>query len=295
MHYSPLRYPWWKNKLAKFLASICIENKINSHYVEPYSGWAWIALFLLLEWHVEKITINDLDRSIYAFWYCVLNETERFCRKIEKEKLDIETWKKHKDIQKKKDYVDLFKLWFSTFYLNRTNRSWIIKAGVMWWLEQKGNYKMDCRFNKKDLISRIKKIAEHKDNISLCNLDAIELIKKIEKENKSFWSIFKRNKSKTIFYFDPPYYIHGKSLYVNHYNHEDHKDVSDAICNIKNSHWIVSYDNVPEIEEMYWEDFRPHKYSFKHTAYQSREWKEILFFSRLLNLGDFKDPLKVSL
>ena len=35
---------------------------------------------------------------------------------------------------------------------------------------------MDCRFNKTDLIKRIKKIAENKKNIRLYKKDAIKLI-----------------------------------------------------------------------------------------------------------------------
>lgn len=65
--YSPLRYPGGKNKLSAFIAKICIDNNINGHYVEPYSGGASVALFLLLEGFVNKITINDKDRAIYAF------------------------------------------------------------------------------------------------------------------------------------------------------------------------------------------------------------------------------------
>ncbi len=79
MIYSPLRYPGGKNKLSGFLSKICIDNEINGHYVEPYAGGASVALFLLIENFVEKITINDKDRSIYAFWYAVLNETDKLC------------------------------------------------------------------------------------------------------------------------------------------------------------------------------------------------------------------------
>jgi DNA adenine methylase len=170
-----------------------------------------------------------------------LNETERFCEKIRSEKLDVVTWRKYKKIQTKKESIDIFELGFSTFYLNRTNRSGIISAGVIGGIQQNGNYKMDCRFHKENLINRIKKISENRDKINLCNLDAIELIQTVERKKEPG----------TIFYFDPPYYVHGKSLYVNHYKHEDHQEVRDAICRIKNAHWVVSYDNVPEIENIY--------------------------------------------
>ena len=148
MFYSPLRYPGGKNKLSAFIAKICIDNNINGHYVEPYSGGASVALFLLLEGYVNKITINDRDRSIYAFWYSVLNKTNQLCELIQNAELTVEEWRKQKAVQSNKKNVDLLELGFSTFYLNRTNRSGIINAGVMGGIKQNGNYLMDCRFKK---------------------------------------------------------------------------------------------------------------------------------------------------
>lgn len=269
MYYSPLRYPGGKNKLSAFIAKICIENDINGHYVEPYSGGASVALFLLMEGFVEKITINDRDRSIYAFWHSVLNNTSQLCDMIENAELTIEEWKKQKDIQVNKKSVDLLSLGFSTFYLNRTNRSGIINAGAMGGVEQNGDYLMDCRFNKEELINRIKTIAEKKKQIKLYKKDAIKLIDKIQEE---------ANNHNTIFYFDPPYYLKASTLYMNHYEAKNHKKVSEKIKAIKNIKWIVSYDNVPEIQNLY-SDCPKKEFSFKHTAYEIREGKEVLFFS----------------
>ncbi len=268
MFYSPLRYPGGKNKLSAFIAKICIDNDINGHYVEPYSGGASVALFLLMEGFVERITINDRDRSIYAFWYSVLNKTNQLCEMIENAELTIEEWRKQRSIQKNKKSADLLELGFSTFYMNRTNRSGIINAGVMGGFEQNGQDLMDCRFNKSDLIDRIRRIASKKKQIRLYKKDAIKLIDKIQQEADD----------NTIFYFDPPYYLKASTLYMNHYKEENHKNVSDRIKSIKNIRWIVSYDNVPEIRKLY-AGCSKKEFSFKHTAYIVREGKEILFFS----------------
>ncbi|GGA84535.1 DNA methyltransferase [Flavobacterium palustre] len=268
MFYSPLRYPGGKNKLASFVAKICVDNKIHGHYVEPYAGGASVAMFLLIEGYVKNVTINDKDRSVYAFWHSVLNETDKLCELISNAEMTIDNWRKQKEIQKNKEDVDLLSLGFSTLYLNRTNRSGIIKAGVIGGLEQKGNYKMDCRFNKEEIISRIKLIASYSNNITLCNLDAIELIDNVESLNNP----------NTIFYFDPPYYLKAESLYMNHYNDLNHILVSDRIKNIENSTWIVSYDDHEFIEKLY-KDFNMKRYSFNHSAFESREGKELLFFS----------------
>lgn len=280
--HSPLRYPGGKNKLAKFIALICEKNNINGHYVEPYAGSASVALHLLINNYVKEITINDLDRGVFAFWYSVLNDTEKFCRKIRTTEITIENWKKFKKIRSNSK-IDLFELGFATFFLNRTNHSGIINGGVIGGLKQKGEYKMDCRFNKEKLIKRIQLIAAQKKHIHLYNLDALKLIKKIERESKG---------NSMIFYFDPPYYLKGESLYLNHYDKSDHEEVSRAIKGIKNSRWLVSYDAAPEIKNLY-KGYRKIEYQLLHTAHVSKIGEEVLFFSQNLIVPGVINPQKV--
>jgi DNA adenine methylase len=268
--YSPLRYPGGKGKIANFIKQIFEKNTlIDGVYVEPYAGGASIALSLLFEEYASKIIINDFDRSIYAFWHSVLYETEKFCTLIDKSPITIENWQKQKIIQQKKETADLLKLGFSTFFLNRTNRSGIIKAGVIGGNNQEGNYKIDARFNKSDLISRIKKIAQYKDRIQLYNLDAIVLIRQI-RENLPY---------KSLIYFDPPYYIKGKDLYVNHYKHEDHILVSEMINGLNEHKWLVSYDNAKEIKTMYKQN-KQFEYGLSYSAVNSTKGEEVMFYHK---------------
>jgi DNA adenine methylase len=269
MFNSPLRYPGGKNKLAPFFAKICIDNQINGHYVEPYSGGASIALFLLLEGFIQRITINDKDKSIYSFWYSVLNYTDDLCKMIRETDITTENWSLQKSIQNDKENANLLQLGFSTLFLNRTNRSGIINGGFIGGQTQLGEYKIDCRFNKDDIISRIKTIAEKRDFIRLLNLDAEDLIDVIEAEPCP---------ENTIFYFDPPYFLKASSLYMNHYKSQNHLQVSEKIKAIKKIKWVVSYDNVPEIKELY-SDCEKKEYSFSHTAGVKKLGKELLFFS----------------
>jgi len=275
MFYSPLRYPGGKNKLSAFLAKICVDNNIHNHYVEPYAGGASVALFLLIEGYVNKITINDKDLSIYAFWYSVKNNCTELCKLIDETEINIENWYRQKEIQKRKKTVDLLTLGFATLFLNRTNRSGIIKGGVIGGIKQDGNYKIDCRFNKEEIKNRIKLIAKYSSNIEILNDDAVDLIDKIQLTSKN---------NETIFYFDPPYYLKADQLYMNHYLDEHHKGVSDKIKAIHNIHWIVSYDDNINIEKLYL-NLPTKKYSFNHSAGPAKSGKEIMFFS-----NDLKQP-----
>jgi DNA adenine methylase len=77
---------------------------------------------------------------------------------------------------------------------------------------------------------------------------------------------------------------------LNAYEPNDHKAVSDKIKKIKNARWIVSYDNVSQIRSLYKSgEIKSKTYSLTHSAYKSREGKEILFFNK-----DLKVPVKVS-
>lgn len=280
MFYSPLRYPGGKNKLAAFIAKVCVDNKIDGHYVEPYSGGASVALFLLMEGYVERITINDRDRSIYAFWHSVLNNTKRLISKIQETDITVEEWHRQRKIQENKKNANLLELGFSTLFMNRTNRSGIITGGIIGGQDQSGEYKIDCRFNKEEIISRIKTIKKKRNQITLYKKDALKLIETIQNRAE--------DPENVIFYFDPPYFLKASSLYMNHYKKNDHLRVGQAIQNINQLKWMVSYDNHPYIRQIY-QGFSYKEYSFNHSAFEARQGKEILFFSENLIVPDLEN------
>jgi Site-specific DNA methylase len=239
--YSPLRYPGGKGQVYKFVEELLLNNNLlGCTYIEPYAGGAGVAIRLLFEEKVRKIIINDYDRSIYAVWYSILNCTEEFISLIKKTDITMENWNIQKKFQVQKETIDLLTLGFSTFFLNRTNRSGIIKAGVIGGKDQSGNYKMDCRFNKDKLIELIKKIKSYEKNIELYNMDALEFIKIVQKKHNQFYFI------------DPPYYQKGKELYTNFYNHDDHVQLAKYFkSNLKTKKILISYDNCEVIKKLY--------------------------------------------
>lgn len=270
---SPLRYPGGKSQVYDYVRELVVANNTTT-YIEPYMGGMGIALKLLLNNDVHKIMVNDYDKAIYAFWYSVLNYTEQLIEKINTTPITIEEWKLQREVQKNKNNCDdLLTLGFSTLFLNRTNRSGIIKAGVIGGLKQNGDYKLDCRFNKEKIIEKILLIASMKKRIKLYNMDAEKFIRlNISRTKNSFT------------FFDPPYYSKGPGLYTNFYTHENHLSLAKTIKKyMSNKRWILTYDVSEEIFKMY-NDFRNEKYYLNYSVTKPSKGIEYIFYSEQLNI-----------
>lgn len=276
--FSPLRYPGGKGKVADFFKEIIHNNNLlDGVYIEPYVGGGAVALSLLMNEYVNRIIINDKDISIYAFWYSVLFETEALCKLISDTPVSIESWNKQRTIQQNKEKEDHISLGFSTFFLNRTNRSGILNAGVIGGNDQTGNYKIDARMNKEDLIRRIQKIASYSERISIYNEDAVRLVQHLDQNLPD----------NSIYYFDPPYYVKGKGLYMNYYVDKDHENIANIVYNIKEHKWVVSYDNVPFITNLY-RDFRQQEFELNYYAGTVSKGKEVMIFSDNISIPEHK-------
>lgn len=278
-YYSPLRYPGGKNCIFPFISNLFYENQLlGGGYAEPYAGGAGLALRLLFEGYVDHIYLNDLDKSIYSFWKSIIDSPDDFCEWIEKVDISISNWKKYKEMQCKSEQIEMIDLAKSTFFLNRTNVSGVIKGGIIGGLTQAGKYKIDARFNRQGLIDRIQKLKTVKNRIFVSNLDGLRFIRKIDKK-----------KEEILIYLDPPYFQKGANLYMNFYSKDDHKQLSMNIHKLQKK-WIVSYDNHEFILNLYGEQRKiVHKLS---QSASNRVGDEIFIFSEKLNFSDSINTLK---
>lgn len=284
MHFlSPLRYPGGKRKLANFLKLVYSQNDlIGSEYAEPYAGGASVALALLYDEYVQRIYINDVDASVYAFWYSVLNETDELCKLVRDTKVSIDEWQRQRSVQTDPD-ASLLKRGFSTFFLNRTNRSGIISAGVIGGKEQAGDWSLDARYNKDDLIARIQKVARYRKRISLHNQDAADFIPYAGQKMTD----------RSLMYLDPPYYVKGQQqLYINYYEDGDHAEIANIVHGLI-CRWIVSYDNIDAIVRLY-ERYNCLSYGINYSAQLRYLGSEVMFFCDQLQIPEVRDPTKLT-
>lgn len=267
-HFSPLRYPGGKGKLARFVTAVLRENGLQDGlYVEPYAGGAAVAIELLLTGVVRRVAINDLNLPIFTFWQAVLDNTDALIRLIRDTDVTMETREKAKRVFMESREANL-ELAFATFFLNRTNRSGILNGGAIGGAKQEGAWKLDARYNKGALIERIEKISRYRSRISLTNMDAVDFIL----QKAPMWP------KKTLVYMDPPYYNKGRDLYYNFYKHEDHANVALTARSLMDVKWLVSYDDVDAIHGLYG-NTSCIRYTIGYSARRRCRGAESMFFS----------------
>lgn len=269
MVYSPLRYPGGKAKLAPFMGLMI--NKMNIQkgtYIEPFAGGAGVALMLLIEGYVNDIVINDYDKAIYSVWRAIVDESENFIDRITQTQVNIDEWKKQKEIYTIKNKKYSLDLAFATFFLNRTNRSGILKGGPIGGFEQKGNYKIDARYNSDKLIERIQTIAKYKKHIKVYNKEIVSFIE----------NVLPCYGQDSLIYFDPPYFNKGPELYKNFFGKENHIKIAQLICNKVKGNWIITYDDTPEIVNLYKEQCI-RRYDLNYSVANTGKSSEVIVFN----------------
>jgi len=277
-YYSPLRYPGGKGKLAAFIRKIFIDNDLcEGTYIEPYAGGAAIALELVMTGYANEAWINDIDPAIYAFWHSALNDSPALIKKVKKVPLTISEWHRQRKIYMELEGHDTLSLGFATLFLNRVNRSGILSAGVIGGLSQTGNWLIDARFYRDELIERLDRLAQYSHRIRVFNLDAELFLKKITFPKRS------------LVYMDPPYFHKAQRLYRNHYAETDHARIAEVALRLKRTHWIVSYDDAPEILRLYARQ-RFIRYALNYSAQEKRCGAELMFFSKKLKYPATNNP-----
>ncbi len=272
MYSSPLRYPGGKALMTNFFVNLFKENGLkNIVYAEPYAGGAGAAINLLMQNNVDRIIINDANIGIFSFWYFLLNESERFIQTIKNIPVTITEWYRQKAILKS-SIEPSFELGIAVFFLSRTNRSGIISGGAIGGTTEEkqiaAKYKIDCRFNKIELLKRLQAISERKAYIQVNNMDAIDFLRTLD--------------NNVFVYLDPPYYAKGKYLYMNHYTDTDHAQLANYLQQEADFRWVLSYDDVSQIRKLYAMQ-NMYRFPLKYTVETKRTGFELLTHS--LNLS----------
>ena len=280
---SPLRYPGGKSRLVPFIRGLIQANGLTGGtYVEPFAGAAGIAWALLLEGRVSRVVLNDLDPAIYAFWDAVFTKTDELCRLIRTTPVGMHTWRKQWQVVEKPSAHSTIALAYAAFFLNRTNRSGVIRGGVIGGKRQDGRWRMDARFNTKGLIRRILRIAQFRDRVVIYKMDGTDFVR----------SVGARLPARTLVFLDPPYFNRGSDLYLNTYALSDHTELAATVKTTLQCPWVVSYDDVALARSLY-KGHTTRKYHLSYSAARRYIGREVLFFSDSLCIPRGRLPGRV--
>jgi DNA adenine methylase len=273
-HASPLRYPGGKAKLSDYFKSLIRHNQLlDRTYAEPFAGGGGVALTLLLHGYVNRIVLNDLSEPIYLFWRAVIDEPEWFQERIKSASLSTSEWERQRSIFRGDISAPDREKGFAAFYLNRTNHSGVLNGGMIGGYGQNGKYGIGARFNKDELQSRIARIAKQRSKITITNFDALDMINNLQDSCGD---------PEPILYIDPPYYDKGRDLYYDFYEDSDHCDLCLAVRSLQPTvPWVVSYDNVKPICDLY-SEYERRTYNLSYSVKNGRTGKEAMFFSPCL-------------
>lgn len=240
---SPFRYPGGKAFLYKYLAQR-LERLMPGErlYAEPFCGGAGAAVILLKMGAVSQLHLNDVDPRVYSAWKAILDETDRFIDAIHTTSVDLDSWYAARNVvQAAGQYT--FELGFATFFLNRTSRSGIVSgAGPIGGYDQRGNWKIDARFNREALSQRVRWLGSVREAITLTGEDALTFLSR---------SGARLPLDRTLFFVDPPYVAAGGRLYLNAMSNGKHVALSDMLQDGTLPHWVLTYDDTPLIRQLY--------------------------------------------
>jgi DNA adenine methylase len=279
---TPLRYPGGKSGLTNFLRLVLAENDLRGgHYVEPYCGGAGAAVALLRAEAVSHIHLNDADPAVFAFWHTLVHDHAVLCDFVSRVPLTVEEWRRQQAVygdkrSRRRDRACAF------LYLNRVNRSGILNGGLIGGLAQQGEWLMDARFNRTDIVERIRNIADYRDGITIDGDDAMAFLRK----NNRKWP------RATLWYLDPPYYNKGQCLYRNYYEPADHAAIATYLRSLSRRHWITSYDAAPAIIKLY-SGLKQRRYSLDYTARDRTVGREVLIYGPATQPPRASNPMAV--
>ena len=270
---SPLRYPGGKSAMAGLLAQVRKLNLLGDRVTaEPFGGGAGASISLLFREETPEIYINDLDPAVSDFWWAIIKHPRRFAEMLSNTRVNMAEWRRQRDTYRQRRGVSRLRRGFSAFYLNRCNRSGIImNGGPIGGVDQRGAWRLDARFNKAELLCRCQRVSEYSERIHVSCRDGLEFIGDLDPRS-------------TFFFVDPPYFLKGKTLYLNGLSDRYHEDLAARLESLSDAAWVLTYDDCPEVRRMYrgWSNVRP--FSLQYVAAERRTGGELLITPKWLRL-----------
>ena len=234
-----MRYPGGKSKLKKKILPFIVPSSDVVEYREPFFGGGSIGVDFLSSSSIPQVWVNDFDKHLANMWNSVIHNPEPLKEMIRSFKPTVQSFYDFKAALTS-DMADSVTSGFYKLAIHQMSYSGLgVKAGgPIGGVNQTSNYSVDCRWSPDNICKKIDKIHTMLSS------------KQTKCTSVSFEDVILDESVKAFLYLDPPYYDKGGDLYFHAFNHQQHVDLSQLLRQ-SNHEWVLSYDDMPEIRNMY--------------------------------------------
>jgi DNA adenine methylase len=282
---SVFRYPGGKGKVAKVITNR-LSNFMVSHpdfqYREPFFGAGAIGFDLLRDDSLDFVWFNDRDPAICAVWNSAIYHREELFDLIESFLPTVDSYFEFKEfllgVKEPIPLEDpsLVSVAFKKIACHQMSYSGLgTKAGgPIGGVAQTSDYPVGCRYSIRSLKKSLNKVFDllgdripHAHDFCTC----LDFAQVIEAEHPE-----------AFLYCDPPYFDKGPELYQFSFTMGDHERLA-AVLRKTEHPWLLSYDDHPQIREMYagWSEFE--HLDLTYTINGPTRKKEVLISSKNFN------------
>jgi DNA adenine methylase len=250
---SPLRYPGGKAFLCGYVERFLKHNQLRpARFVEPFAGGASVSLCLLGKDLVDSISLYDKDPLVSSFWNATFRDNSWLRRRVSTAPITLQNWEKEKAKPLNGSRSNAWKCLF----LNRTSFSGILApdAGPLGGRAQESAYKIDCRFYRETVNSRLDQLNKLSDRV--LEIDAIDWSDAVDRIE----TLPEEQKNNCLIYLDPPFFHKADRLYRHYFKEADHEALAERLSTLQVP-WLLSYDYCTEALSL----FRRHKFHYRQV------------------------------
>ena len=266
---SPLRYPGAKSGLANVIQALVANASrtlgVPELFVEPFAGGASTALRLVGAGVVRRVLLADADPLVARFWQVAAADTEWLIDRMMQEPVTLDRWDHWRAWQPPQpDDRDIA---VKCLFLNRTTFSGILhgRAVPIGGRKQESAYKIDCRFNKEALATRLRFVGDLYASNRLVDVWCLDWRDTMDDVTERYPQLLP---NRVIAYLDPPYWSKSPKLYARSFDPTggyaerrspleqnnwlgglDHYRLAGYLRHHAQVRWILSYDDHCDLTE----------------------------------------------